>query len=177
MRTRSPVGYWIHHLLNATDSEVPLTIKARYAALLEENAPAHRRAVDRLEALESSGITRGEVLGDSARREFLAAADAQVDAAELDAAELKQRVQKLYERAQVLLASKRQAILRVGELIVHCNRFGVSTFVLPLDILGGRWASQRSTPDFDGGLSDAIGAVVDGRDRGDRLYNYSACRP
>lgn len=155
-----------------------MKIKERYASLLEQNAQTHKVAAERLEALEASGVAQGEVLGDSDRREFLAMADHQVDAAQLDAGEVRQRVRSLYEGAQVLFASKRQAIVRVGVLIVHCNRFGVCSFVVPSGIPGPSWGSLHTTPCYSFTLPEAIGATVDYTDRQmDRIHNYSACRP
>lgn len=155
-----------------------MKIETRYQLLLKENAAAHRHAADRLGELRDSGVTRNEVLGDSECREFLAAADHQVNAVRIDADDMRERVRRLLENAQVIFASKRQAIVRVGELICYCNRFGVCTYLLPLDIPISGWGSVNFVPNFFGcSLPRAIGAVVDNPGAPERIFNFSACRP
>jgi hypothetical protein len=155
----------------------------RYHRTLQDHIKQLNAATERLEKLEETVFQQRskfahERLGDSARREFIAAADPSVSAASIATDELKSHVARLYEGATVLYRTKRNAIVSVGAVFCICNRFGVSTFTLPFTeshpLCG--WGSQHSTPDFgfSGSLPEAIGVARDGADRGDPIYRYDS---
>lgn len=124
-------------------------------------------------------LTGGErqTLGESARRTLLAAACPGLNLSDLSNAELKQQVKALFDKAVVLSATKRSAVVMLGEIVCFAGMYGVVTFSLPvLDWPLSKTALSRFSIIDSDDLLMRIGAVFDGYQGTESLYNYSACK-
>jgi len=153
-----------------------MKFNARYAKLLQDNDERLAASSKRMDAVSKCDLYRDERLGAGESRRFVAAADPSVDATTLPAAQICERVGSLFDSAKVLFATKRRALVRVGEVICCCNRYGVSIFYLPGAMPGMNYHSMEFVPHFNHRLPETLGAYVDGQDRADRVYNYTPLR-
>tara|TARA_R110001583_G_scaffold42134_5_gene133974 strand:+ start:408 stop:827 length:420 start_codon:yes stop_codon:yes gene_type:complete len=133
---------------------------AQYAQLINATASQLQAAVMRGDATDDA--RREMRLGEDNRTLFLAHCGLN----SLDDA---------WRTARVVARTKRSAIVRVGDLHLFLNRFGVATYLLPLEIpIGGFTMSQHSLLDAAPLLS-VIDAARDGYDRHDTVYRYNEC--
>lgn len=118
-----------------------------------------------------------QTLGESARRTLLAAACPGLNLSELSHDDVKKQVATLFSRAFVISATKRSAVIQLGEVICFAGMFGVVSFSLPLlDWPPSKTAFSRHSVIDSSDLLAQIGAVFDGYHGADSLYNYSACK-
>lgn len=158
-----------------------MTFRDRFFQLTKIYWESHKRAGERLDALDKSGVTQGKRLGASSRMAFLAMADHQVDVAMLSDDEVERRVNALYKGAVPLAATKRQAIFKIGELVCHLNRFGVGGFCTPSSIFPDSESghvSEHFLPTFNAALFSSFGIEKELSPCGqDPLYDYSPLMP
>lgn len=115
-------------------------------------------------------------LGETSRRTLLAAACPSLNLDGLSSDEIKSEVETLFENAYVISATKRSAVISLGDVVCFAGMYGVVTYSLPmLDWpLSATSFSRHSV--IDGGLLlQRIGAFYDGRMGDDSLFNYSNC--
>jgi hypothetical protein len=148
----------------------------KYKKIMQDELHAKQASLEKAAVRVSElGGMASMTLGESHRRQLLAAAS-QVVVSTLTHDEVKEELNRLYQNATVIYKTKRLALIRLGDLLCLASKFGVTVYNLPL--LG--WPlksfqfSQHSMLDAKA-LLDIIGAVIDGRDRSDSVFNYSAC--
>lgn len=149
-------------------------IERDYICAVIERGASLALSANRVMALAGSEY---QTLGESARRTLLAAACPGLNLSELSHYDVKQQVADLFGRALVLSATKRSAVIQLGEVVCFAGMFGVVSFSLPLLSwpLSKTAFSRHSVIDSSNLLAQ-IGAVFDGYQGVESLYNYSACK-
>ena len=136
------------------------TMQAKYIQIVSDSTSTLARAVERGGATHQA--RRGMTLGEDNRALFLAHCGVA-------------NIEEAWAGAKVVARTKRSAIVRIGDLHLFLNRFGVATYLLPMETpMGSFNFSQHSLLD-SGPLLSAVDAVHDGYDRKDPVYSYRAC--
>lgn len=121
-----------------------------------------------LEAFKRSNAcnTADTTLGESLRIRTLAATGCE----SLDA---------MFDSAEVVYVSKRAMVVKMGIVLFTFGKYGVATCALPTGIKASILAFAEGPslfPDQYEPLITRLGAVRDIYDRGDWVYDYSACK-
>lgn len=148
-------------------------IERDYISAVIERGARLALSANRVMAL---GGREHQTLGESARRTLLAAACPGLNLSELSHRDVQQQVADLFGRALVLSATKRSAVIQLGEVVCFAGMFGVVSFSLPmLEWPLSKTAFSRHSVIDSSDLLAQIGAVFDGYHGEESLYNYSAC--
>lgn len=149
-------------------------IERDYISAVIERGARLALSANRVMALSGSAH---QTLGESARRTLLAAACPGLNLSELSHDDVKQQVADLFGSALVLSATKRSAVIQLGEVVCFAGMFGVVSFYLPmLEWPLSKTAFTRHSIIDSSDLLGQIGAVFDGCHGAESLYNYSACK-
>lgn len=149
-------------------------IEKDYISAVIQSGARLALSASRVMALTGS---ENQTLGESARRTLLAAACPGLNLSEMSHEDVKLQVASLFSSAIVVSATKRSAVIKLGEVVCFAGMFGVVSFSLPmLDWPPSKTAFSRHSVIDSSDLLAQIGAVFDGYQGAESLYNYSACQ-
>ena len=135
---------------------------SKYAQLLNDHNESLIECRKLGEAVDQTNMN----LGEGMRATFLA----QTRLKSLD---------EVFKSARVLHATKRKVIIQVENVYLFAGKFGQVVYDLPLgDVFSiGNFKYSQHSYDFmsQKDLLLHLGATIDGRDKGDDVYNYSQC--
>lgn len=134
----------------------------QYKELIQQHEATLAAAEKRGSDSDAAARHLDETLGESERRRLLAHTGLR-------------SLEEAVEKTTVIRRNKRSALLQIGDLFAIAGRFGVIAYHLPSSVsIGSFNLSVYTVYGIDKAILDKIGAVVDGRDGPDCVYNYQA---
>jgi hypothetical protein len=135
-----------------------------------KSLPDLKLGLARMESIREALSTMS--LGESSRRNTIAAASSTLDPLTKDS---RKEIAKLLPSIEIIKLYKRKALIKIGNLTVVIGKYGVASYYMPTGI-SVSILNKSIESFFDSNIIlDYIGAVIDSRERGESIYNYSQC--
>jgi hypothetical protein len=146
------------------------TLEQLFNESTAKSLPDLKLGLARMESIRKKLSTMN--LGESSRRNTIAAASSTLDPLTQDS---RKEIAKLLPTIEIIKLYKRKALIKIGNLTVVIGKYGVASYYMPTGISVSPLNTSVHSFLDSSIILDHIGAVVDGREQGESIHNYSQC--
>ena len=92
-----------------------------------------------------------------------------------DAQDSQKELEKLFPTIEIIKRYKRKSLIRFGDLTVALGKYGVAIYFLPTGFTVNGLRLSIESFICSQSILEYIGAIPDGCEHGETIYNYSQC--